>query len=250
MTENDNGNRQPVIIAATVASIVMLAAGIGYRVLAAKLSAPVNTPTLSAAALERLPMQLGDWTGEDEPLDEALVRATDTDAHVSRTYSRQNSMESVWLYIAYGVRVRDLMPHRPEVCYAGAGWTLEDRSPAELALADEMKLPCNVLKFSRGVLNQQRVVVLDYYIVDGQYCHDVSLLRSKVWRGSGAVDHVAQVQIVASATMNPPGNSAERTVLTFAVESASSIAGLFETGQESRRPEEGRLHANDPLAGD
>ncbi len=195
-------------------------------------------------------MQLGNWTGKEEPLDEAVVRATDTDAHVSRRYSRQNSLESVWLYIAYGVRARDLMPHRPEVCYTGAGWTLVDRDSTELALADGMKLLCNVLQFARGTLNKRRVVVLDYYIVDGQYCHDVRLLRSKAWRGSGTVDHVAQVQIVASVMTNMPADSAERSVLAFAIESASSIASLFEMRQESRRPEEGRLHANNILARD
>ena len=122
----------------------MLATGVGYRVLATRLSGPVDTVLLSAEELERLPLQLGDWAGEESPLDEAVVEATDTDAHVSRRYTRRNPPASVWLYIAYGVNARDLMPHRPEVCYTGAGWMLIDRRSDELALADGMKLPCNV----------------------------------------------------------------------------------------------------------
>jgi len=210
----------------------MLSFGVGYRVLAARLAAPVDTISLSPEALERLPLQLGDWTGRKVPLDEATVRATDTDAHVNRSYSRQNSPESIWLYIAYGVRVRDLAPHRPEVCYTGAGWTLMDRHSAELTLSDGMELPCNVLQFSRGSLNKQRVVVLDYYIVDGQYCRDVSQLRLKAWRGSGAIGYVAQVQIVASVAPNLPADSAPRVVSDFAVESASPISRLFEDAEE------------------
>ena len=241
MTKSDNLNRRPLIIATIAASSIMLSFGIGYRVLAARLAAPVDTIPLSPEALARLPLQIGDWTGREVPLDEAIVQATDTDAHINRSYSRQNAPESVLLYIAYGVRVRDLMPHRPEVCYTGAGWTLIDRRSTELALTDEMKLPCNVLQFSRGSLNKQRVVVLDYYIVDGQYCDDVSDFRFKAWGGSGTVGHVAQVQIVASVAPNLPADSAGRSVSAFAAESASSISSLFESeGVEKIGSEEDR----------
>ena len=223
----------------------MLATGIGYRVLAARLSGPVDTVLLSPEQLARLPLQLGDWAGEESPLDEDVVEATDTDAHVSRRYTRRNPPASVWLYIAYGVNARDLMPHRPEVCYTGSGWTLIDRRSNELVLADGVKLPCNVMQFSRGTLNKEKVVVLDYYIVDGEYCHDVSLLRSKAWRGSGTVDHVAQVQVVASVAPDASADSAGRSVLAFAVESASSISSLFETTEEGSSPDEARIPAND-----
>ena len=250
MTKYKNQERRRVVLATVVAGFVMLATGIGYRVVAARLAAPVDTVLLSPEALERLPMMLGDWAGQESPLDEAVVEATDTDAHVSRRYSRQNPPASVWLYIAYGVRARDLMPHRPEVCYTGAGWTLVDRRSMELDLAGGTQLPCNVLQFSRGTLNKQRVVVLDYYIVDGQYSHDVSLLRSKAWRGSGAVDQVSQVQIVASVIPDLPADSAGKSVLAFAVESASSISSLFQDAQENLHPDEDALDANDITAED
>jgi EpsI family protein len=206
----------------------MLVFGLGYRVLAARLEAPVDTIPISPAALQRLPLQIGDWTGREVPLDEAIVRATDTDAHINRSYSRNNGLEFVSLYIATGVKARDLMPHRPEVCYTGAGWTLTDKRSMELALNDGTALPCNVMQFSRGVLTVNKVIVLDYYIVDGEYCSDVSLLRSKAWRGSGTVRYVAQVQIVTSISSNQTADSAARSVSTFAVESASLISKLFE----------------------
>lgn len=232
MTTSDNPNRRPVIIATIVASSIMLSFGIGYRVLAARLAAPIDTIPLSQEELERLPLQIGDWTGREVPLDDAIVRATDTDAHVNRSYSRQNAPESVLLYIAYGVRVRDLAPHRPEVCYTGAGWTRIDRRSMELPLSEGAKLPCNVLQFSKGTLNKQKLVVLDYYIVDGQYCRDVSQFRFKAFGGLGTVGHVAQVQIVASLAPNLPADSAGRVVSAFAVESASAISSLFESQGE------------------
>jgi EpsI family protein len=249
MTKNDNPNRQPVIVAAVVAGFLMLISSAAYRVLAARLAAPVNTTLLSPAALERLPLQIGGWTGREAPLDEAVVRATDTDAHVSRIYSRHNTSENISLYIAYGVRARDLMPHRPEVCYTGAGWTLIDKRSMELPLSDGMKLPCMALQFSRGTLNTKKTVLLNYYIVDGQYCRDVSLLRSKAWRGSGTVRYIAQIQIVASATSNLTADSAARIISDFAVESASSISRLFESPEEDRYSDKGRFDVNNMFGG-
>ena len=244
MTKNDNPNNKSVIAAAIVAGFLMLFSSAAYRVLAARLAAPVNTISLPPTALERLPLQIGDWTGQEAPLDEAVVRAMDTDAHLSRIYSRYNASDNVSLYIAYGVRARDLMTHRPEVCYTGAGWTLIERHSADLPLSDGMDLQCSVFQFSRGALNTNKIVVLDYYIVDGQYCRDVSLLRSKAWRGSSIVRYVAQIQIFASITTNLTADSAEKIVSTFAVESASSISELFKHSEGSRNSDKYCFYAN------
>ncbi|MBN1361364.1 MAG: EpsI family protein, partial [Sedimentisphaerales bacterium] len=193
---------------------------------------------VSQGALDRLPMQLGNWTGQEVPVEEEIVRATDTDAHVSRRYTKGVGFESISLWMASGVRARDLMPHRPEVCYTGAGWTLMGRRSMELPLSADEKLPCNVMQFSRGALNSEGVMVLDYYVVDGQYCADISLLRSRAWRGGGAVGYVAQVQIVTSVPSADSAESALKLVSDFAVESSPAIVRLFETSQEAR-PGEG-----------
>ena len=249
MTKNDNPYRQSVIVAVVVAGFLMLVSTAAYRVLAARLAAPVNTTSLPTAALERLPLQIGGWTGQKVPLDEAIVRATDTEAHINRRYSRHDASEYILLYVAYGVRARDLMPHRPEVCYTGAGWTLTDKRSMELPLSDGMKLPCSVFQFSRGTLNTEKTVVLDYYIVDGQYCRDVSLLRSKAWRGSGTVRYVAQVQIVNSITSHSTPDSAVKITCDFACESASSISRLFKDAEEGYRSDKDSFDANRTFGG-
>ena len=70
----------------------MLVSGIGYRVMADWLDSEVDTITLSDEALARLPMKLGEWIGREAPLTEEIVEATDTDAHVSRRYSRAGGL--------------------------------------------------------------------------------------------------------------------------------------------------------------
>ena len=249
MTKNDNPNRKLVIVSAVVAGFLMLVFTAAYRVLVVRLEGPVNTTPISPAALERLPLQIGDWMGREVPLDEAIVRATDTDAHINRSYSRNNASQYISLYIASGVKARDLMPHRPEVCYKGAGWTLIDKRSMELPLSDGMELPCMALQFSRGTLNTKKTVLLNYYIVDGQYCRDISLLRSKAWRGSGTVRYIAQVQIIASTTVNLNADSAERIISDFAAESASSISRLFESAEEDLHSDKACLGADNMFGG-
>lgn len=241
---------KPVLVAAVIASVLMLFLGLGYRVLAARLSAPVDTTPINPEVLQQLPQQMDAWTGQNVPLDEAIVRATDTDAHINRRYSRRQGLESVMLYIASGVKARDLMPHRPEVCYTGAGWTLTNRQSKDLPLSNGEKLPCNILQFSRGTLNHSKVIVLDYYLVDGQYCRDIKLLRSKVWQGSGTVDYIAQVQITTSIGTTQTAHSANKIISDFAVASASSIVDVFQDVMENRQSIEVHSDGNKMDEGD
>ena len=238
MPKTDQASHKSVIAATIAAGFVMLASGLSYRVLAARLAAPATTTPITAEDVARFPLQIGDWEGEEVPIDDEIVKATDTDAHISRRYSRRNGLDSVSLWVACGVQARDLMPHRPEVCYTGNGWTRTNKQSVDLLLDDGTTLPCNRLEFSRNALTTQRVLVLYYYLVDGQYSRDVSLLRSKAWRGSGTVGYVAQVQIVATMSAVVTADVAAKTVSSFAVDSAGPLARLFESGESEEKPHE------------
>jgi len=220
-------SRWVVVVATAVAGGVLLASGTGYRVLEGYLARPVDSVPMPPGTLARLPMRIGGWVGQNAPMSAAMIRATDTDDLISRRYSRGGGLQSVWLYVAYGVRARDLSPHRPEVCYPGAGWTLEGNRVVELGLGDGSKLPCRIFRFARAGLDARSIVVLNYYIVDGQYCADVSLLRSRLWRGPSAIRYMAQVQITCAASGTFSEDGAIRSVSTFAVESARPILMLL-----------------------
>jgi EpsI family protein len=236
--ENGGPNGRQVIVAALSASVLMFALGLSHRVLAWRLAAPGTSATIAPDLLERLPMEIGDWVGKDVPLDEAIVRRTDTDTHVNRLYSRGG--QSVSAYVACGTRIRELMVHRPEVCYVGAGWTLTGRHARELPLGDGTTLPCNIFEFSRGVLETTKTTVLYYYIVDGQYCRNLSDWQYHFWD----IGYVAQVHVAASSQAQGVAADAE-TVSQFAVESTAQIMRLLdgiadnqEAGRSVRTPEE------------
>ncbi len=203
--------------------------GLVYHVLATQIAAPGDSTPIDPCALEHFPLEIEEWTGQEVSMDKEIIRATDTDAHLNRRYSRLNGLEHISFYIACGVRARDLMPHRPEVCYTGSGWTLAHNNILELPLPDNNILPCNIMLFSGGGLGAEKVMVLYYYIVDGQYCQDVSLLRSKIWRGSGAVGYVAQVQITTAVPATQTTDKALKLVTAFAIDSALQTTELFQS---------------------
>ena len=205
-------------LAVLVCGALVVVSGAGYRVLAARLAGVSGSVFLPPGALARLPRQIGDWSGRDEPLDQRVIQATDTDDHINRTYVRRNGSEAVSLFIGYGVRFRDLVPHRPEVCYPGAGWTLESTVDTEVTGTAGSSVPSRLYRFYRSGLQARSIAVLNYFIVDGQYCADVSLLRSKSWRARGDIRYVAQVQVVCPVGADQA--AADRRVREFAAELA------------------------------
>lgn len=230
MMRPHNGHPKWAFSTVWVAVGLMIASGAGYRVAAGRLSGLAGSVVLARGTLNRLPVQIGPWNGRDVAMDERIVKATDTDDHVSRTYVRSDGRGAVSLFIAYGVRFRDLMPHRPEVCYTGAGWTLEETSERTLTVEDEFELPCQVHRFGRGGLGSRSITVLNYYIIDGQFCKDVSLLRSHAWRLKTDVRYVAQVQIASSDRSR--GNRAAKIVSEFATASGPTIRRILEDAVE------------------
>ena len=230
---SDNSNHRLVVVAAIAASFLMLILGLTHRALVARLMVLENMTPIDPAALERFPVQIGDWTGQDISMDEAIVDATGTDAHISRRYSRSSDLESVSLYVACGVNAHKVLSHGPPACYIAAGFSLVDSRSMELLLNDGIKLPCSIFQFFQGGLDTKKVTVLLYLIADGQYFGDVSGSLLKASQGIRAVGYVAQVQIVAS-TESLTTDSATRLVSDFAVDSASSIARLFEALEDDR----------------
>lgn len=183
-----------------VAVGVLAVSGFGYRLVAAKLTEAHGAMVLPAGALAKLPLQLGEWQGRDDPLDEEVIRRTDTDDHINRSYARRGGSEAVSLFVGYGARLRDLMPHRPEVCYPGAGWSLDHIEQTTVTTDQGDELPCRILTFYQSGMEAAHVTVLNYYLVDGQYCGDASLLRSKAWRFRVDASYMAQVQVACFAS--------------------------------------------------
>jgi EpsI family protein len=228
-------DQRPILLAAAVAATLMLSSGGAYRLAAAYLDRPTDSVPLARGTLAKaFPLQIGGWQGRERPVEEAVVEGADCDDYISRAYAR--GAESVQLWVAYGVRARDLMPHRPEVCYPGNGYTLEDSHSLELPIGNGQKLDCRTYQFSRGGFGAGQMIVLNYYIVDGQYSPDVSLLRSRAMRGSSAIRYMAQVQVVASGGEGAGLKAAAQAVRAFAIDSAAALRSVMPDAAQTPPP--------------
>lgn len=222
---SDNDSRAVVFAAAGLLSaVILLAGGAAHRALRAELDAGERPANITPGTLARLPLRIGGWMGNDVPLDERTIKKTDTDDHVSRRYRR--GVDSVDLFLGYGVRARDLEPHRPEVCYPAAGWNLKKQSAAEVSLPDGSRLPCTVYRFGRGGFDALDIVVLSYFVVDDEYCPDVGVLRSNAWKGSRGTRYIARVLLSAPVAVMRGDDTAVAALNAFAADSAAGIREL------------------------
>lgn len=191
------------------------------------------------------------WRGQDVPLAESVVRAAKVDDHISRIYTHPGQTVPVNLFIALGARARDLMPHRPEVCYPGAGWTLQQRRTEILPASDGSDSEATMYTFGRGDLGGRSVVVLNFFVVDGQVCRDVSLLRSKAWRGQASIHYMCQVQVVAAVEAWQATSAGAAAVREFASELVTPlgrILGDLSTTKEMEQQVSTRDSGSDPVA--
>jgi EpsI family protein len=202
--------------------------------LAYRLSLMPDHIKIEPGTLAQLPSNLDGWSGRELPLEQAIIKRTDTDDHLSRIYNRTRTGDSIVLFVGYGVRARDLQPHRPDICYVSAGWTLADTEVVDVDIDQQTSIPCKAYFFNRGGLDQRRMVVVAYYVVDGEFCPDVSLLRSRVWSGAGGVKYVMQVQVASGVPGLETPESAVSAAEDFIRASTRDLLALMpdvETGR-------------------
>ena len=77
--------------------------------------------------VQDLPMTFGEWKGEDIALDPELFKAIGAKMVVNRQYrDRHNQVASLHLAVFDEVDGVTCIPHPPEMCYPGAGWTFQE----------------------------------------------------------------------------------------------------------------------------
>ncbi len=115
-------------------------------------------------ALKSIPLELGDWTGHDEPMDQTLVDRAQTTEYVNRIYeSRTQPGLIVRLWLNFSLEGTNLR-HSPEVCLPSTGWTKIESQTQQLAVPTgaNASLVVTRLAYSRGELVEH--VGFWYYI--------------------------------------------------------------------------------------
>ncbi|NLH17777.1 MAG: EpsI family protein, partial [Phycisphaerae bacterium] len=177
----------------------LVGSGLVYRHYAEKWHRLLAVPVKLPRPLAEFPMQVGDWQGQDVEMSEAVKKIAGNDDYISRQYVNSRTGQSVYLYVAFSGRPRNMRGHRPQVCYKGAGWNNTESVPVTVELADGRQMEAMMHRFNRIVPSKQMVSVLNYYVVNGQVT-----LTEEVFTGLGfrtpnlkgnLARYVTQVQI-------------------------------------------------------
>jgi len=89
-------------------------------------------PAVSSAKRQfarRIPLQLGDWKGSEEPLDEEVIEVLGTDDMLMRNYV--NDRGDVITFAAVFAKDNRRAVHEPMVCYNAQGWSVQEKGVAE-----------------------------------------------------------------------------------------------------------------------
>jgi hypothetical protein len=89
-----------------------------------------------AELLKNVPLNIGDWKGEDKPVDERIKDTAGAVGAVSRTYrnSRTGEVVDLWLIVGHG---REISAHTPDICYRASGFTARAPENSEFVYVEE-----------------------------------------------------------------------------------------------------------------
>ncbi len=222
-----------------LAVMLLVSAGVSYRVVATMLGNLTNIVIELPVPLSSIPTEIENWSGRDRPLDENVLRVAGNDAYLNRLYVNQSSKEWVSIYIAYTARPRTMVGHRPQVCYVGGGWVLDRTEKIEIKLESGLTVPSLIHHFHKPSPSFEEIIVLNYYIVNGQLTNDERVFSGVGFRtpniaGDPAL-YVAQVQFnsVSEQVIRTAVNDFTKIVLEyFPDEDGNVTAEKYKDSQE------------------
>lgn len=205
-------------------SAVLLGSGLTYRWFTRVTGASSGGLVSLDQPLATLPYRLGDWSGVDVPIGRRVLDVAGNDDYVNRRYVEDGSNDVVNFYLGYCSRPVRMLGHRPRVCYPAHGWIHEQTRRQRLLRADGTALDFLIHSFVRERPVREALVVLNYYVLQGEYTTDwVDFWGPKRRRPNLSGDpnfYVAQVQIASSVADNASNDRAEEAVKRFAAVAA------------------------------
>lgn len=196
-----------VAAAATVSVLLLLTAGVAYRVTAPAWTTEIGMHVDLPVPLKEIPRQVGDWTGEDLEIPtttQIYMKTHFADDYMSRRYA--NQAERIWAdaYVVYcSTRLSGMLGHKPSVCYPGNGWIWDSTVPSQFTARSGRTIECLIHCFHKPAPSYLQVYVLNFYVLNGQITlreKDFSSLIDRQLNLSGdPARYVAQVQISSVA---------------------------------------------------
>ncbi len=194
------------ILSGVLAGILLIfAGGLFYRKSAELMGRHFEERIQLPVSLGEFPMEFGRWAGREVPISETVLEVSGNDDFLSRTYVNKRVGSWFTVFVGFSGNPRTMLGHRPEVCYPSAGWISQESEESSFFTSEGRVIDCLIHRFlmPNGV---SEVVVLNYYIVNGQVTNDEDRFTGFGWRlpnfGGDIARYVAQVQISSVSEVN------------------------------------------------
>ncbi len=162
----------PVWLAVIVTVLLLVIAGVAYRAAASHLQGDFVGQVTLPIPLKGFPTRVEGWAGEDLEIPsttDAYMKRNFADDYLSRRYV--NAAQGVWadVYVVYcSSRPGGILGHQPLVCYPGNGWIHDGTESSRIVSRAGHPIGCLIHSFHKPAPTYQQIVVLNFYIVNGQ----------------------------------------------------------------------------------
>jgi exosortase len=117
------------------------------------------------APLEKVPLIIGNWNGEDQPIDEEVCKTLTYDRAILRIYRDQFGHEiEVWV-IFWEASSSITGYHHPDVCFPNRGFAASLKSRRNVDLSGGRELPVTIRHFKRETLEK----FVTYWTQEGRH---------------------------------------------------------------------------------
>lgn len=153
-------------------------------------------------AVQALPMRIGNWVGEDEPLVAAAIDLLQPNVAIHRVYRNLETGLTASFLLVQCKDARDLAGHYPPICYPAQGWRMDHEAPGQWHCGD-LTLDGKVYGFSYGtVAGAHRINIVNFMLLpDGSAAPDMAAVRRVAADYKRRFFGAAQVQIVVDARL-------------------------------------------------
>jgi hypothetical protein len=195
--------KTPLYFVWILAVLLLISAGVTYRVLASHLQLVTDRPIMLPVPLSAFPAQIGNWFGMDLPIPSATKEYMEkhfADDFLSRRYI--NAATKAWadVYLVYcSSRPGGILGHRPRVCYPANGWIQDSTEASHFISRTGQQILCLIHRFHKPAPTHKQTVVLNFYVLNGRVTADESdfsgLLGRRPNIAGDPARYVAQIQI-------------------------------------------------------
>jgi len=186
-----------------LAILLLVSAGVTYRVMASHFKYVSNSPIRLPVPLSAFPTKIGNWVGSDLPIPtttKEYMEKNFADDFFSRRYV--NAAANAWadVYFVYcSSRPGGILGHQPRVCYPAHGWIHDSTETSQFTSRIGQQVRCLIHRFHKPAPVYEQTVVLNFYILNGQVTADEKdfsgLLGRRPNIAGDPARYVAQVQI-------------------------------------------------------